>query len=737
MKFAVEKQISNFVESQFPQFYLEEGENFVLFVKAYYEWMEEQGNPIHEARSLFDYRDIDNTITDFLSHFQQKYLYGIPFNVIVNPRFLLKHILDVYRSKGAIQCYRLLFKLIYNEDIEVYLPGKDILKASDGTWIEPKYLEVNETSSLETYVGKRIVGASSNTTATIEKYIKEPINQNIISTLYISNVLPEGGTFVSGEKIVLDGQLANAEIVSAAPSIIGSFDTIQILNGGQNFNIGDILKVAHRDIDTNQVISNGVDGLVRVTGLTRGQGQLNFLVANTGFGIKANANTFTYRGSGDTTGASASFGVGSISYQQNLQYNTDLIVDYMDQLLNVTAYGFPGNVSANVTYSTIGDTLSYTTDAFGSLASLTNIKTGNGYTKPAETFVRSFQNSNTLPGTITYSTSSNTVTLSGNSFLNFFANDDVIYLKANSSLTNTVEYQVIKQVVNATAVILYGPPKHSSTASAHYRISPSIMTSQFALYESIMHRLDNTINGLNSIVSANPSSGNNIIGKVTAINSGKGYVDAEQVKLYLSGGITAPVIVSGGAGYSNNDQVVFSGGGVSISPAKATLQTDGSGVITFINVSYYGSGYESPPNILIRTKTGSGAVVKTSITEFDINSEVTGKIVKAGVGRKLGYWSTSQSFLNADKYVQDSYFYQDYSYQIKTAATLDKYKNILYNTFHTAGSELFGQFLKINTEQSKLNILYDQIVPSYTFGALTIDSDQLRVDVSTITADNG
>ena len=60
MKFAVEKQISNFIESQFPQFYLEEGENFVMFVKAYYEWMEEQGNPIHEARMLFDYRDIDN-----------------------------------------------------------------------------------------------------------------------------------------------------------------------------------------------------------------------------------------------------------------------------------------------------------------------------------------------------------------------------------------------------------------------------------------------------------------------------------------------------------------------------------------------------------------------------------------------------------------------------------------------------------------------------------------------------
>ena len=35
MQFNIEKKISNFIESQFPQFYLEEGEKFVEFVKAY------------------------------------------------------------------------------------------------------------------------------------------------------------------------------------------------------------------------------------------------------------------------------------------------------------------------------------------------------------------------------------------------------------------------------------------------------------------------------------------------------------------------------------------------------------------------------------------------------------------------------------------------------------------------------------------------------------------------------
>ena len=176
MDFNIEKTISNFVETQFPQFYLTEGPNFVLFVKAYYEWLESEGQAISEARSLYDYRDIDNTLTSFLEHFQKKYLYGIPFNVIINKRFLLKHILDVYRSKGSINCYKLLFRLIYNQDVEIYLPGVDILKPSDGTWVEPKYLEVTNTGNLQDFVGKTIIGSSGSIRATCEGYVIEPVN---------------------------------------------------------------------------------------------------------------------------------------------------------------------------------------------------------------------------------------------------------------------------------------------------------------------------------------------------------------------------------------------------------------------------------------------------------------------------------------------------------------------------------------------------------------------------------
>ena len=93
-------------------------------------------------------------------------------------------------AKGSIDGPKLLFRLIYNEDVNVYLPGNDILKASDGLWTESKYLEVSYTNSLPTFIGKQIVGLISGTQAVVENYVQETVSENIINILYISNLSP-------------------------------------------------------------------------------------------------------------------------------------------------------------------------------------------------------------------------------------------------------------------------------------------------------------------------------------------------------------------------------------------------------------------------------------------------------------------------------------------------------------------------------------------------------------------
>ena len=88
--------------------------------------------------------------------------------------------------------------------------------------------------------------------------------------------------------------------------------------------------------------------------------------------------------------------------------------------------------------------------------------------------------------------------------------------------------------------------------------------------------------------------------------------------------------------------------------------------------------------------------------------------------------------MNSDKYIQDSYFYQAFSYQIKVSSVLNQYKEILYNTFHPAGSVMFGQYNFKDTISNPLMILQDVSVTTsnglilyYTSDAINITSDTI------------
>ena len=67
------KNIAPLVKHQFPDFYREEGDNFVQFIAAYYEWMDEQG-PIAKSRNLIETSDIDSVSEEYIDFFLSKYM---------------------------------------------------------------------------------------------------------------------------------------------------------------------------------------------------------------------------------------------------------------------------------------------------------------------------------------------------------------------------------------------------------------------------------------------------------------------------------------------------------------------------------------------------------------------------------------------------------------------------------------------------------------------------------------
>lgn len=708
----IEKKISNLIPFQVPSFYNDYGPTFIAFVKAYYTWLEETGNPAYYGRRQLESFDIDETLDEFLEHFQKKFLYGIPFDVIINKRSLIKHVLDAYRSKGSVQCFKLLFRLIYDEDVNVYLPGNDLLRASDGTWIQPRYVEISSSSYNSTLAGQTILGISSSTEAVVESVIQVPVSNSIITIAYVTNITPRDGDFNVGEVVIQKEMISNTDfstLVTNSPTVLGSLDSMTISSGGQNFAIGDMLEVIHSS--NNVTLTRGIGARVKVTSLGTGNGQLNFAISQYGFGVSLNANIYIYANTLDTSATGASFTLGSLASPQNYVYNTDLIGDYYTKVINAASYGMTGNSGANLTNANLNQIFQYANDNFGGLSTLSDVQNGANYTRAAQVFVYNSIRGNPLAGTITYNTASANITGSSTLFTDLFCNGEVIIIQANTSIANTLEYHVIQQVVNNTIITLYNKPAANSTASAQYRAGPAVFPANFVPDDAAMSS-STPINGLNSLVQGLPSYGNGIVATVKAIDSGWNYVDGALVSICPSNILTSPSIANSGAGYVNGD-LIYVIGGNPYKTATGSVTTNSTGSVT--SVTWMGgSGYQNMPRIYVKSSTGNGAVLTSNITPLDTTIQVVGTVNKAGIGLSRGFWSTTRSELSSDKYIQDSYYWQEFSYVLRAAVTLDKYRTILYETFHPAGSEMFGEYVSSVLIDPNFTVGYSNSTPTYS-----------------------
>lgn len=190
----IEKFISYQIESQFPQIYREEGQELVAFVKAYYEFLEEQpGQTLYEGRRLYEYKDIDRTLENMIIFYKNKFLAGVPYNR-KNIRFIIKNIMDLYRRRGTAEGVKLFFKMFYNETAEVKYPAKNIFKPSRSEWKVTRYIQMNPTTDIlnfESMLGKRIFGSTSKAVAVADKINFIIVNGSFTPVIFINEVIGE------------------------------------------------------------------------------------------------------------------------------------------------------------------------------------------------------------------------------------------------------------------------------------------------------------------------------------------------------------------------------------------------------------------------------------------------------------------------------------------------------------------------------------------------------------------
>jgi len=112
--------------------------NFVLFLQAYYEWMEEEGQVVNRSKNILNYTDIDNTTSEFIDYFINDFLPFFPKDLLVDKTKVVKFAKQFYQSKGTPASFKFLFKILYNSDFDVYYTKESVLRASAGTWYVAK-----------------------------------------------------------------------------------------------------------------------------------------------------------------------------------------------------------------------------------------------------------------------------------------------------------------------------------------------------------------------------------------------------------------------------------------------------------------------------------------------------------------------------------------------------------------------------------------------------------------------
>jgi len=79
-------------------------------------------------------------------------------------------------------------------------------------------------------------------------------------------------------------------------------------------------------------------------------------------------------------------------------------------------------------------------------------------------------------------------------------------------------------------------------------------------------------------------------------------------------------------------------------------------------------------------------------TLYNTGVVITGSAVIDTDGVGDGYWRNNKGFISDIMMIQDSYYYQNLSYEILANRMLSVYENLVRDLIHPSGIALFGRF---------------------------------------------
>ena len=780
------------VERQVPEFVREENPKFIAFLEAYYEFLEnKQGTKKNdlttEAKKLRNISDIDLSIGEFETSFFNTYASLIPKNVEVDKSILLKHLLPLYLAKGSEKSFKLLFRLLYGEEVVITFPKNNILRASDGKWTTENVVRIsNDVYSYYKGDGVKksfvLVQQVANTDVTV--FLN---GTKITSGFYILkeskkiifNAAPSIGSEIQVQYNNFDETLfrnrritgltsgATAIVERASPRLATQQIAIELYVDASSL-LGNFLNA--ETVTTNIIADDGItlieirsDTIATLSSITVTNGGTSYNVGDlvtiiggapqtsaeaivdqvaTGFVDTPNVS---FGGAGFQEGGiingTDGFGgivvgaITSVNASGNETANTftiftDTISPYSNVLISSSNYGFPSNViptGENVSTRLI--------DSF-SKGTITGIG-------PISTFTILFSNTS-LPNTTILNSDGAKIESLANTFIDIRTFNSLGRIKINNGGTG---YRIGDEIVfGANPVSTYGVGAAAAVTSTN---STGSITKVEFQPSRISGTANTTANGVMVIGTGTSFSSELSIGDQIMINSEARYVNSISSSTSLNVNVSFTRTSTGkkvgvfdryligGQGYAQNNFPTITVSSANASATGANVQI----------TALMGDGEQ----LSVTANTIAGEIQRIKITNpgvgyqfiptIDLTTKGSGNATaEAQIERSYvsfpGKWITSDGIISSfDRKMQGLDYYIDFTYLTSAQAEFSKYKEILKGLLHPAGFKNYAEYpiernVDFNIEVSSQKNLVISGTVATTNGSITVTGTSTRFNVA-------
>lgn len=99
-------------------------------------------NTISANNRLLDIGDVDHTTEDFLEYYQRDFVPSLDLTNVPNKRLAIKHIKELYQTKGTEESAKFLMRILFGEDSEIRYPDNETIYLSDSSYNQQRRLVV-------------------------------------------------------------------------------------------------------------------------------------------------------------------------------------------------------------------------------------------------------------------------------------------------------------------------------------------------------------------------------------------------------------------------------------------------------------------------------------------------------------------------------------------------------------------------------------------------------------------